>query len=243
VSSNASQLAHLELECNNLGNKGVAKLLSSLFEQGHSKDFQGASLQSLGLACNNITSEGAAHLAAGLKQKHVLGKLEVLELGRNRLGPKGAGYLGEALTAAGLRLQRLGLCTTRLKDAGAIALAASLTARQGLRQACELCWPTLALGLRSNLLGDAAAVALADAVIAGELEELLLEFNKISGAGFDALEKALQHTCLPFKPSLGLEQNLSQFSAQLTVEEKAVNAEQGSAGYFKPATRKRCFEH
>jgi Ran GTPase-activating protein (RanGAP) involved in mRNA processing and transport len=241
ASSNALRLEHLELECNNLGNIGVAKLLSALFAKGNNQEFQGATLCSLGLASNNITSDGASHLAAGLKEARVLGRLESLELGRNRLGPSGAQHLCEALKSPGLSLQRLGLCTTRIQNSGAVALARSISARRGLRETSNLCWPSFALSLRSNLLGDNAAVALADAVIAGELQELFLEFNKIGGAGVEALENAVKHPGLAWKPFLGLDENSSQFSPQSTA--KVNGAQQGLAGYTASSTRKRRFEH
>ena len=121
-----------------------------------------------------------------------LSRLEVLNVGQNRLHEAGMCALAAALAVrtprpAAPALQELRACDTQFGPKGGAALAQALTALPQLR--------TLALG--KNPLGDAGCAALACALRGTQVERLWLFETGCGSAGAEALSQGLLQSHLP----------------------------------------------
>lgn len=182
-------LVELSLENNNLGDAGAVALAQALMKKSKAvhKDVDevSATLRVLNLAGNGIGLAGAVSLAGAVCGAAGLWELE---LGRNRLGPRGAAALAAALAEPEASLKTLGLAVNRVADEGAKALAQGLAARP---VGCPS--PALALNLRSNLIGDAGVAALGQSLASGApFTTLHLDYNRVTGIGVTALASALR---------------------------------------------------
>lgn len=199
-SSGGCSLTSLDLDCNDLKNEGVAKLVSGFDFQDpvldaadHTNDkrgsprtrnFVGHPLRELRLASNSIGPLGVSYLVASFGRGL---QLVNLHLGRNVIGRVGAEYLAKLLRQPGCSLCELDLSVNRLGDAGHRSLYG--------RCLCDL-------NLNSNFIGDDGAASLAKALgvrAAVRLEQvefstlhLHLEYNKITPIGGAALSAALR---------------------------------------------------
>ena len=133
-----------------------------------------------------------------------LSRLEVLNVGQNKLCEAGMSALAAALAVRTPRpavpaLQELRACDTGCGPKGGAALAQALTALPQLR--------TLALG-KNSMLGDAACAALASALRGTRAERLWLFDTGCGSAGAEALSQGLLQSHLPRLCELWLWGNL-----------------------------------
>ena len=151
-------LRQLELSQNRLGDEGCVELARAP---------AAARLTELGVACNDIGDGGARALAISQGPS-----LERLELGRNRIGPRGVRVLAESCAS----LHALDLSDNPLGADGVCALAEG-ERWGGLRR----------LDLAGTQARHAGLAALAQSEALGSLEQLELSSNLIDAASARAL--------------------------------------------------------
>ena len=190
----ASGLSHsavgcLDLRDNRLGDSGVAALGPALRLGGEVPAWEADGAAALRLGGNFVSEVGAralAHALAGagpppaLAGGLILGRLSQLDLSGSRLRCAGAEALAQAL-AAGVPVSSLTLYNCSIGAAGVAALAAAVAAPR--------CAGLLSLHLGRNAACDTGAVALASALATGgaALTDLNLSFCGISAQGGAAL--------------------------------------------------------
>lgn len=195
---------------NHIGDAGAEALAAALMATPM------PSLRALNLAGNGIGDRGAAALCALLPLASLAGLAEMnllrntfsvaaaQELARVASGRKGVVFCA-GLSGMDGEAQLTSLVSADLSDPDGVLLAFSLWSRGPLPHVTEL-------RLHDNLLGDAAAAALADALAAGTLPELrvlTLNSNCIGDAGFSALAGQMQPgLALGMLQEIGLRQNL-----------------------------------
>jgi Ran GTPase-activating protein (RanGAP) involved in mRNA processing and transport len=171
------------------------------------------SLRALNMAGNSIGDRGAAALCAllsltGLAEMNLLRNTfsvaAAQQLARAASGRKGV-VLCAGLSGIDGDTEVASLVSADLSDPDGVLLAYSLWSRGPLPQVTEL-------RLHDNLLGDAAAVALADGLAAGALpglRVLTLNNNCVGDVGFGALVGQMQPGgALGMLHEIGLRQNL-----------------------------------
>lgn len=195
-------LQQLDLECNYLGDAGAAAVAEFL---------PGAvSLRVLRLGGNNIGAAGGKALGLALRQVISGGasRLEDFDLSRNFIGTSVMVMLWAQAVACDVDsklgqppLKRLRLDVNRIHDVGAQAMAASLAKTSS----CGVHMEVLDLGF--NLIGDAGALAMANAIGQGDIRVSRLSVcgNRFSAVGIDGLADACERgTCSSLR-SLDLE--------------------------------------
>ncbi|XP_062386701.1 NACHT, LRR and PYD domains-containing protein 3-like isoform X2 [Sardina pilchardus] len=134
LSSNRSNMRHLDLTYNNLGDSGVELLSTGL---GHAK----CELQILDLKSCNLKKKSCAALSSALRTNS---NLKQLDLSGNNLGDSGVEQISSGLTHK-CRLEKLVLSGCKLTERSCAALSSALSSESSsLTQ----------LHLRGNYLGD-----------------------------------------------------------------------------------------
>ena len=171
-------------------------------------------LQELDLSGNMLGDKGLH----GLLGVITAGRLEVLHLADNGLGPAAGITLAAALPQA-VCLRELGLADNTLADAGCMGLAGALAAGTRVQ----------VLELGRNGIGAAGASALADAIIAGaNLEALLLDGNPLTDAGASSLAACLKGGTMALRTLHIQSAGISSDGGSALAA--AVAAQRGSAG-------------
>ncbi|TDC33222.1 gala protein [Micromonospora sp. 15K316] len=198
------QLRALWLKRNPVGDDGVRKLADALRAN--------TTLRTLDLVNVGMTVRGLTTLAAALAERPV--PVQRLFLGGNGFGPDAVPALGTLIHTAGLR--ELYLAANHLGDDGVTALAAladgvpmtlglggngvtpagvaTLAHHLAAWEALDLARPPSerALGARGNVVGDAGAEALADALPGARLRRLDVRRTEIGGRGARRLVAAIE---------------------------------------------------
>jgi Ran GTPase-activating protein (RanGAP) involved in mRNA processing and transport len=147
------------------------------------------SLRELNLQWCHIGSSGITSLVDAICRQGSRLRLEVLDLGINKLRADGVCILAERLDSDAFRLLKtLDLAKNAMEDRGATALAASLGRPETVPSLREL-------SIRANLIGTPGAVALAKAFsrenVLRKLKTLHLQNNRAGPEGIAAIVAAI----------------------------------------------------
>ena len=171
-----TKLEKLLLHRNRIGNAGMKSLACVLPKLNK--------LKHIALDDNNITQNGAKSLARVLPECKTLG---VLELWANILGDKGAELLAKVLPQCGA-MTRLDISGNEIGSKGAASIA-------GVLPKCKVL-SCLQIGL--NEFGNAGANSLARALPQCKLNELDVQYSRISNEGANSFRQVLSK-CLELK--------------------------------------------